>query len=322
MSGTSTGSRLAWVAGAIVAAVVLAAGAAGAAVASLIPGTGGGGMPIPFLGPLAQIPGSMLGLYQQAAATCPGLPWTVLAAVGTVESASGTSTLPGVRSGANPAGAEGPLQMEPATFAAYAWPIPPGGADPPSPYDPVDAAYAAARDLCANGGRNGGDLAGAVFAYNHSGTYVTQVLTLSQTYTQEQAGGTAKAGAGGIAADWGLAQVGTPYIWGGETPGVGFDCSGLVQAAYRAAGVDLPRTAQAQFNAGPPLPAGAPTLPGDLVFFGGGPADVTHVGLVVGPAEMVDAPHVGASVRVEPFPSTVGATWGGDTVVGFSRPSG
>jgi hypothetical protein len=60
----------------------------------------------------------MLGLYQAAAATCPGLPWTVLAAIGTIQSANGTSDLPGVASGANAAGAEGPMQMEPATFAA------------------------------------------------------------------------------------------------------------------------------------------------------------------------------------------------------------
>jgi hypothetical protein len=69
------------------------------------------------------------------------------------------------------------------------------------------------------------------------------------------------------------------------------------------------------------LPAGTPLLPGDLVFFGGGPAGVTHVGLVVGPGEMVDAPHAGAAVRVEPFPAEPGSAWGGDVVVGFSRPS-
>ncbi len=104
---------------------------------------------------------------QAAAATCPGLPWTVLAAIGTVESGSGRSTAPGVASGANAAGAEGPMQFEPATFAAYAT-VGPGGARPPDPYDPVDAVYTAATLLCADGG--GGPAAGlraAVFAYNH-----------------------------------------------------------------------------------------------------------------------------------------------------------
>ncbi len=92
----------------------------------------------------------------------------MLAAIGTVESDNGQSTLPGVHSGANSAGAEGPMQFEPATFAEYDEPEPPGGADPPSPYDPTDAVYAAARLLCANGAAGGVDLAGAVYAYNHS----------------------------------------------------------------------------------------------------------------------------------------------------------
>ncbi len=59
----------------------------------------------------------MLALYQQAAATCPGLPWTIIAAVGTIESDNGQSDLPGVHNGANAAGAEGPMQFEPSTFS-------------------------------------------------------------------------------------------------------------------------------------------------------------------------------------------------------------
>ena len=55
----------------------------------------------------------MLALYQEAAITCPGLPWTILAAIGTIESDNGQSTLPGVHSGTNSAGAEGPMQFEP-----------------------------------------------------------------------------------------------------------------------------------------------------------------------------------------------------------------
>ena len=153
-----------------------------------------------------------------AAATCPGLPWTVLAATGTVESGNGTSTLPGVHSGANSAGAEGPMQFEPATFATYDQPVPPGGANPPSPYDPTDAVYAAARDLCANGAANGANLAAAVYAHNHASWYVTEVLDLAHSYGQTQAQTFAAGTAGGIAVDWALAQVGTPYVWGGETP--------------------------------------------------------------------------------------------------------
>ena len=68
----------------------------------------------------------------------------ILAAIGTMESDNGQSNLPGVHSGANAAGAEGIMQFEPATFVAYDEPVPPGGADPPSPYDPTDAVYAAA----------------------------------------------------------------------------------------------------------------------------------------------------------------------------------
>ena len=105
----------------------------------------GGGAPAASSAATAKIPAAMLTLYQQAAATCPGLPWTILAAIGTVESDSGRSTAPGVASGANPAGAEGPMQFEPATFAAYAV-LGPGGARPPSPYDPIDAVYTACRD--------------------------------------------------------------------------------------------------------------------------------------------------------------------------------
>jgi cell wall-associated NlpC family hydrolase len=297
-------SRIGWDAGALVVAAVLVAGAAGAGIGSLLLG----GDVTPSATAVGQIPPAMLALYQHAAATCPGLPWTVLAAIGTVESGNGISDLPGVHSGANFAGAEGPMQFEPTTFAEYDEPVPPGGANPPSPYDPVDAVYAAARDLCANGAENGADLSAAVFAYNHSDSYVTEVLDLAQSYgateTQTVAAGTA----GAVALDWALAQVGTPYRWGGETPGVGFDCSGLVQAAYAAAGVALPRTAQEQYDTTTKL---APGDPGDLVFFGSGPNAVEHVGIVVQPGVMVDAPHTGADVRVEPYvgwPDFVGAT--------------
>jgi cell wall-associated NlpC family hydrolase len=127
--------------------------------------------------------------------------------------------------------------------------------------------------------------------------------------------GTPAAGESAVAAEavsWALARLGTPYRWGGEGTG-GFDCSGLVQAAYGAAGLSLPRVAQDQYDVGPHLPPGAPLEPGDLVFFGSSPRAIDHVGIAVGAAEMVDAPHTGAVVRVEPI-------WS-DGYVGATRPA-
>ncbi len=291
-------------------------------------GVGGGAPAAPPLGlpasaVSARIPPDMVALYQQAAATCPGLPWTVLAAIGTVESDNGQSTLPGVHEGNNAAGAQGPMQFEPATFASYDQPVPPGGAAPPSPYDPTDAVYAAARLLCANGASGGADIAGAVFAYNHSATYVAQVLALAQSYAGPTSGTPGDGGA--VAVEWALTQIGTPYVWGGESQGVGFDCSGLVQAAYKAAGVPLPRVAQDQYDATQKLGAGAPLVPGDLVFFGSGPRGIDHVGLFVGIVGgrdvMVDAPYTGANVRAEAFPDTAGASFGSLVFVGATRPA-
>jgi cell wall-associated NlpC family hydrolase len=163
--------------------------------------------------------------------------------------------------------------------------------------------------LCANGGGSPAGLAQAVFAYNHSPAYVAQVLSLSAAYSRTPPGSASPAGE--AAAGYALAQVGTPYVWGGAEPG-GFDCSGLVHFAYGLAGVALPRLAQAQYDAGRHLSSGEPLSEGDLVFFGEGPSAVDHVGIYVGDGRMVDAPHTGATVRVEPVagfsPPYVGAT--------------
>ena len=311
----------------------LAAGLAAAVVGTAILASAasllgvGGSAPAASSVATARIPPAMLALYQQAAATCPGLPWTVLAAIGTVESDNGQSNLPGVHSGTNAAGAVGLMQFEPSTFAAYDEPVPAGGAVPPSPYDPADAVYAAARLLCANGASGGTDIAAAVYAYNHSASYVARVLALAQSLAgagPAATAGTPVTAVAAVAVAWALSQIGTPYVWGGESPGVGFDCSGLVQAAYRVAGVALPRVAQDQYDATPKLAAQEPLAPGDLVFFGAGPGAVDHVGIYAGvvneAAVMVDAPHTGADVRAEAFPATVGASFGGMRFVGATRP--
>ncbi|WKD33038.1 C40 family peptidase [Streptomyces xanthophaeus] len=92
--------------------------------------------------------------------------------------------------------------------------------------------------------------------------------------------------------------IGKPYIWGATGPG-SFDCSGLTQAAWRSAGVSLPRTTYTQINAGRRVSRDQ-LAPGDLVFFYSG---VTHVGLYVGNGQMVHAPRPGSTVRLAPIDS-------------------
>ncbi|MGW0602994.1 NlpC/P60 family protein [Streptomyces sp. NPDC002640] len=90
------------------------------------------------------------------------------------------------------------------------------------------------------------------------------------------------------------AQIGLPYVWGATGPD-SYDCSGLTQAAWKAAGVDLPRTTYDQVDAGTTVPV-SQAQPGDLVFFYD---DVTHVGVYIGGGMMVHAPKPGTNVREE-----------------------
>jgi cell wall-associated NlpC family hydrolase len=120
------------------------------------------------------------------------------------------------------------------------------------------------------------------------------------------------------AINYACGQRGLPYLWGGNGPeagDAGFDCSGLTHAAYSAAGITLPRTAQAQYDAGPLVPAGQPLLPGDLVFYGT-PSTVHHVGLYLGGGQMINAPTYGQPVQVS------GYRWTGDDYLGATRPAG
>ncbi|ONK13393.1 bifunctional lytic transglycosylase/C40 family peptidase [Streptomyces sp. MP131-18] len=110
-------------------------------------------------------------------------------------------------------------------------------------------------------------------------------------------------------------HLGTPYEWGGDgTPEDGgrFDCSGLTKAAYAEAGIELPRVANDQWNAGP-HPERDELLPGDLVFFAydlEDPRSIHHVGIYVGGGYMIDAPYTGATIRFDPIdsPDYFGAT--------------
>jgi hypothetical protein len=125
-------------------------------------------------------PANYLTLYRESAARyCPGLSWTVLAAIGEIESNNGQNM------GPSSAGALGPMQFLPSTWAQ--WGITGfGGTGKPNIMDPFDAVPSAARMLCASGAAAGGQsLYNAIFAYNHAGWYVNEVLTLAGEYARE-----------------------------------------------------------------------------------------------------------------------------------------
>jgi cell wall-associated NlpC family hydrolase len=96
-----------------------------------------------------------------------------------------------------------------------------------------------------------------------------------------------------------LAQLGRPYVFGGASPDIGFDCSGLVAYVYREAFRSaLPRTTYEQSRIGVPV-AGDALAPGDLVFFNTLRREFSHVGIYLGEARFVHAPSGGGVVRVE-----------------------
>lgn len=121
--------------------------------------------------------------------------------------------------------------------------------------------------------------------------------------------GAVVAGAGGavtgsqVVAD-AATYIGVPYQWGGTSPSTGFDCSGLVQHVYADLGISLPRTSQQQATVGRPVASLADARPGDLLFFEPGPGGPGHVGIYIGDGKMIDAPHTGTTVQVQPVWTT------------------
>ncbi|MER6024880.1 NlpC/P60 family protein [Streptomyces sp. NPDC001851] len=112
----------------------------------------------------------------------------------------------------------------------------------------------------------------------------------------EQAGpATAPNARAAAAVSYAYAKLGSPYVWGASGPNA-FDCSGLAQAAYRSAGISLPRTTYTQINAGRRV-SRSELQPGDLVFFYSG---ISHVGIYVGNGQMIHAPNPSAPVRLAP----------------------
>ena len=297
------------------------------------------------------IPANYLYWYQKVGQQY-GVPWTILAGIGTVESDNGQTTLPGVHSASNAFGAAGPMQIGIGGAAGNVWgglPVHPageavngvatdedGGPDA-SVYDPADAIAGAAKYLLEFQVQT--NPAGAIFAYNHLQSYVQSVLYYASAYaggnfsvvSAQMPSGTSAAGctgtgvAGGVPAidapnqivataiAYAEAQLGKPYLFGGTGPDA-FDCSGLVMMAYRAAGINIERTSELQWTTEQRIPA-SQAEPGDLVFFAGAdgtPASPGHVGLVIGDGKMIEAYATGFPIRV--------ATYTDRDPVGFTRP--
>jgi hypothetical protein len=129
----------------------------------------------------AGAPANYLNLFKASAAKyCAGMSWTVLAAIGQIESGDGAND------GPSSAGARGPMQFMPATWAE--WGIDGfGQTGPPDIMNPLDAVPSAARMLCAAGAGNPATLPQAIFAYNHASWYVAEVLALASEYAKSSA---------------------------------------------------------------------------------------------------------------------------------------
>jgi cell wall-associated NlpC family hydrolase len=299
--------------------------------------------PTPTRTAATAIPANYLNLYRKAGRQY-RIAWNLLAAIGKAETDHGRDPGPGVHSGANYAGAAGPMQIGIGGAAGNTW-----GGTPRHPsrahaggygtdgdgwddvYDPADAIPTAARILKAHGAP--ANIHRAIYAYNHSTNYVDNILNIADHYASHGAQAIAAADdptceqaalgplpANRVAANviaYARTQLGKPYIYGATGPDA-FDCSGLTMTAYRTAGITIPRLSDAQYWWGASIPPGQ-EQPGDLVFFDYQPGHTGpgHVGIVYNPtqATMIVAPHTGDVVKYQNYKVYPGGP------VGFTRPT-
>ncbi|MFI6736755.1 NlpC/P60 family protein [Nonomuraea sp. NPDC050451] len=286
----------------------------------------------------SDIPPEYLEFYKQYGKKI-GVQWNILAAVGKRETDHGRSNLPGVKSGTNYAGAAGPMQFLISTwggkarvamsskFTGYASDGDGDGVG--DVYNPADAILGAARMLKRNGAPE--NVRQALFVYNRAWWYVDQVEAIARKYaksgdvkvppqaSEECDESLVEAAPSDIVAkilEYALAQRGKPYLWGGTGPDA-FDCSGVIFAAYREAGLTIPRTTFGQWPFGVKVLDGQ-EQPGDLVFFNAGPGTSAdnpgHVGLVVSKGKMLEARcRLCGPIKVTSYQAR-------DNRIGFTRP--
>ncbi len=290
---------------------------------NLANGIGGGGGPVALA--KGAVPAAYQNLVQKWGNLCDAINPALLAAQLYQESGFNPKAQ-------SPAAAQGIAQFIPGTWAVHG--IDGDGDGDRDVWDPQDAIPSAAsydcslaKDVKSAGGNptenmlaayNAGPYAviryGGVPPYDETRNYVKRITTLAESFAapvtrvdpSEQA-------AGAIA--YAQKKLGTPYLWGGNgtaDQGGRFDCSGLTKAAYESVGIELPRVANDQYNAGP-HPKRDELLPGDLVFFSDDLTDsraIRHVGIYVGGGYMINAPRPGAVIRFDPIdtPDYFGAT--------------
>ncbi len=235
---------------------------------------------------IAEIPPEHLEVMQQVSLQT-GIPWQILAAIAKVESDFGANMA------TSSAGAIGYCQFMPATWAAYGGDG--NGDGVADPYDFRDCIPAMGRYLVANGAP--ADLRRALYAYNHSWAYVEKVLAYAAAY-----GYVDPSSIPARAVELARSRIGAPYVWGAAGPDA-FDCSGLVLWVYRQLGLQVPRTAQQQFEWAVAIEP-SQLQPGDLVFYENtypSPDRITHVGIYIGGGAVVMATNTGDYVREVPL---------------------
>lgn len=170
----------------------------------------------------------------------------------------------------------------------------------------VPEAIAAAEKMCAGGRRTTTDAGweSAVLSVGDGNAHLHRVLAAATVYATAMQNRAPINPIAMSAINFAIAQIGLPYVWGGNGPQqghAGFDCSGLTKAAYATAGIELPRTAHAQFFATKRVAPDEPLQPGDLVFYGNPNTKIHHVGIYIGNGQMINAPTFGMPVQVASY---------------------
>ncbi|KWX03082.1 NLP/P60 protein [Carbonactinospora thermoautotrophica] len=261
------------------------------------------------------VPPNIATLFEKYGSWCPEINPALLAAQIYQESGFNPQVV-------SPAGARGIAQFMPGTWAVHGGDYDHDGrADV---HDPQDAIPAAAKYDCelarAVKGRVQIDTVDAMLAaynaglgavlkyggippYEETRNYVKRIRKLEERFAAPTEPTVVPASQPAVKAlQFAYSKLGTPYLWGGEggpDDDGRFDCSGLTQAAYRFAGIEISRTSRTQWYDGPHVPRDQ-LQPGDLVFFAydtNDPSTIHHVGIYVDNGQMIHAPYTGARIR-------------------------